>query len=121
MLMSEALQPNHDHHMCAYLDTGVAKIIGINGSSRDAAATVYHTARPPSPHGRWMDAVCHRHHARCHGAHRVEEALKQRTLSWAAKQLDQFAHIIGHDFRAPLRASATRRSGSSKTSASIQR
>ena len=108
MLMPEALQPNHDHQMCAYLDTGVAKIIGINreaeGRRGDGIIIPLDLSIAAwSVDGRRYFTVTMRDVTE---RKRVEEALKQRNtdLARANNRLDQFAHIIGHDFRAPLRA-----------------
>jgi two-component system sensor kinase FixL len=108
MLMPEALQLNHDRHMCAYLDTGVAKIIGINreveGRRSDGNTIPLDLSIAAwSVDGRRYFTVTMRDVTE---RKRIEQALQQRNieLARANARLDQFAHMIGHDFRTPLRA-----------------
>jgi two-component system sensor kinase FixL len=103
MLMPESTQPEQDH-----LDTGAAKIIGIGceaeGRRSDGSTVPLDlTIAGWSVDGRRFFTATMRDITE---RKRSEQDLEQRNteLARANARLDQFAHIIGHDFRTPLRA-----------------
>ena len=108
MLMPETLRPHHDGYMAAYFNSCVPKIIGVcrevegrrsDGSivPLDLAVAAWSVDGHRYFTGTMRDVTERK---------RTEEALTQRNteLARANNRLDQFAHIIGHDFRTPLRA-----------------
>jgi PAS domain S-box-containing protein len=108
MLMPEAVGGHHDGYINAYLETGVGKIIGrgreVEGRRKDGS-TVWLELSIASwwvNEQRYFTGTMRDISER----KRMEEELKRRNAELAVTntRLDQFAHIISHDLRAPLRA-----------------